>query len=363
MSNLIRKITIVFFFFLTLPCFGQTNTAFHINGKLNNIIDGTKVFLVVPFPNDKVDSTVVKNNRFEFDGNINEPTEAAIVLESMNNFENRKKARRFSLEPAQINITETGEDYFKANIIGSIHTVELDSYYNFVGSNLRDIKNKLKAENKDYNSSQLKDSLTAVFAELNPTYYKSAEELYFIRHRAPSERVKELYKKFSKEVKGHYFGLLLKQFAEQYVELKVGDYAPAFMLPSSTEKKISLSSFKGKYLLINFWASWCKPCYTENKCLNNVYSIYKNKGLEILGIAVDTKENLKGALKRNQLLFQNVYIGTELTNPTKVKYGISVIPSNLLLDKTGKIIAKNFIVQLADGQINSIIESLFEQSK
>lgn len=125
------------------------------------------------------------------------------------------------------------------------------------------------------------------------------------------------------------------------LNLEVGRTAPDFTLATADGKPVALSSFKGKYVMIDFWASWCKPCRAEFPNLKKTYAKYKSKGFEIFGVSIDEKEqDWLGALKSEQPSWLQVRDNAGQQNSVAALYAVSYIPQTYLLDKDGKIIAK-----------------------
>ncbi len=124
--------------------------------------------------------------------------------------------------------------------------------------------------------------------------------------------------------------------------LAVGELAPDFTLNSPEGKPVALSSLRGKFVLIDFWASWCGPCRMENPNVVRMYDKFKDKGFDIFGVSLDDNEKAwKTAIARDNLKWQH---GSELkkwNSGVAQAYGVNAIPATFLLDKDGKIIAKN----------------------
>ncbi|WP_439555311.1 redoxin domain-containing protein [Dyadobacter sp.] len=124
--------------------------------------------------------------------------------------------------------------------------------------------------------------------------------------------------------------------------VSVGQEAPDFTLNSPEGKPVSLSSLRGKYVLIDFWASWCGPCRMENPNVVRMYDKFKEKGFDIYGVSLDDNEkSWKAAITKDNLKWQH---GSELkkwNSGVAQTYGVNAIPATFLIDKDGKIIAKN----------------------
>ena len=124
--------------------------------------------------------------------------------------------------------------------------------------------------------------------------------------------------------------------------LAVGQQAPDITLPSPEGKEVALSSLKGKYVLVDFWASWCGPCRQENPNVVRMYNQYKDKGFEIFGVSLDeSREKWLKAIAQDQLSWPHVSDLKGWGSSAALLYNIQAIPQTLLLDKEGKIIAKN----------------------
>lgn len=133
-----------------------------------------------------------------------------------------------------------------------------------------------------------------------------------------------------------------KEELESLENVQVGKPAPDFTLPDQTEKNISLHDYLGKYVLINFWASWCAPCRAEHPELKNIASEFAPKGFLVLEISMDDYKNQWiNAMKQDQLSWINLWNNQSWNNAAARKYAIHQIPQNILVDPQGKIVAKN----------------------
>ena len=188
-------------------------------------------------------------------------------------------------------------------------------------------------------------SLVAIFAAnnmLNPE--RDFAEMEAVAQRfekeKPSSKIAQSYIGFVKRLKG----------------ISVGDMAPDFTLNNPEGQDVTLSSLRGKYVLIDFWASWCGPCRMENPNVVKLYNKYKDKGFAIYGVSLDKdKAAWLAAIKKDNLTWTH---GSDLkfwNSAVAQTYGVSAIPATFLLDKEGKVIAKNLRGASLEAKISELL--------
>jgi thiol-disulfide isomerase/thioredoxin len=152
----------------------------------------------------------------------------------------------------------------------------------------------------------------------------------------------------------------LKQF-KAYVDSKkkisIGSPAPEITMKDKDGKMLTLSSLKGKVVLVDFWASWCKPCRAENPFVVEIYKKYKDKGLDVFSVSLDqNKEAWLAAIKKDNLIWNNHVSDLQMwQSPVVALYGFNGIPFTCLLDKNGNIVAKNLRGPELEEKIKSLL--------
>lgn len=185
-----------------------------------------------------------------------------------------------------------------------------------------------------------------------------ALSIYF-NHVSDSE-VKEnaaLYNRLSTAGKNSEFGKDIKSRIEA-AKIGIGTIAPQFIQSDTTGKMISLQSLRGKYVLLEFWASWCLPCRGENTHLTKAFKDYHKKGFTIVSISLDkadAKDKWLNAINSDGLTWFNISDLKGFENEVARLYHVTAIPQNFLIDPEGKIIAKN----LRNGNLEKKLSEIF----
>ncbi|HEY0978711.1 MAG TPA: TlpA disulfide reductase family protein [Flavobacteriales bacterium] len=147
------------------------------------------------------------------------------------------------------------------------------------------------------------------------------------------------------------------QMAQMDNLIAIGSVAPDFSQPTPDGKSVSLASLKGKVVLIDFWASWCKPCRMENPNVKRVYAKYQKKGFEILGVSLDRDKNAwTKAIADDGLPWKHVSDLGFWNNAAAQQYGVQSIPFTVLVDKEGKVIAKNLRGEALDQKLAEVFQ-------
>lgn len=171
------------------------------------------------------------------------------------------------------------------------------------------------------------------------------------------KKVEPVYKALKAEYRNTDMGRELGQRIDAAGTTAVGMQAPEFTQNNVDGKPISLSSLKGKYVLVEFWASWCAPCRAGNPNLVKQYELYKDKGFEIISVSLDNvKDKWIDAIKKDGLPWLQVSDLKGWNNAVGRMYGVRAVPQSFLLDKEGKVIGNT----LRDETLNAKLAELFK---
>jgi peroxiredoxin len=328
----------------------QVQDKYAVTGDVKGLNDMT-LYMVFSGYGDRKDSTVVSNGHFSFTGHIAEPAMAIIYGE---------RARiDFFIENKDIHISGNADSLENVHINGSSTQMEYEDYK----SSMKDITNREEVLYGLYDSASAeKDTAALAFVKTQlsavneqrknrmrkyiETHPASPVSLYELKGLTYSDDFPELEKLFTSLDNSQQNSVAGKNFAKELAILKklaIGQPALDFTQKDLEGRAIQLAQYnKGKYILLDFWASWCGPCRAENPNVLKAYNQFKDKQFDVLGVSLDNDgAKWKDAVQKDGMPWTEVSDLKGWKNEAARQYNINGIPSNFLLDPHGIIIAKN----------------------
>ena len=353
-----KKILLIATIALCFSC--KKDTGYAVNGTIDESFNGKKVYISHLEENNattKIDSAVIAEGEFKLDPQNTDRQYLAFL-----NIEGINLNLPFIAENEAISMTVYKDSLRQSVIKGGAQNKVFKDYLNHLTETNRRIsegtqqarealsqgdtatissikleRDEIIENDKLYKISVAKEHKTSLVAVLALTDLTNLKTISSIE-------AKEMFDELSKEVKTSSLGKNLSKMLSARSATDIGAKAPDFSGPTPTGETLSLNDALGKVTILDFWASWCKPCRIENPNVVKVYEKYHDKGLNIVGISLDKstqKERWLKAIEDDNLMWQHVSNLQFWQEPIAQQYGVRSIPATFILDEYGVIIAKN----------------------
>lgn len=338
-------------------------SGFKISGSVAGLQDGEEVKITSTQDNSVLTKGVVKGSAFTMEGTIPEPGLYWLVL-------GNEQPLHVYLENNGIKISGSKTDLKNIKIEGSQSHKDFDDFrtvFNpLVGELNGTVAQVQKTENEQVREDLMKryDSLTKLINNEVGKFVAAKRSSYvtpflmFVTAQLYDDPLlmEKRYLSLDEKVRQSQIGKSLAEFIAFNKVGAIGTEAIEFTQNDLTGKPVALSSFKGKYVLLDFWASWCKPCRIENPNVVKAYNKFKDRNFTILGVSLDqNKEAWEKAIEKDGLSWTHVSDLQSWNNAAAALYRVQAIPQNFLIDPNGKIIAKNLRAEQLEAKLCEVL--------
>lgn len=369
-----KQIFIALIALLIIGC-SKKKEGYSISGDLKNMEDGKMIYVSELDANNQpklVDSVAVKDGEFFLQmPEVKTPNLSFINIEGIGGnvlFVSENEPIEFKIYTDSIQASEvTGGEENKVfrsylnhlkDLNTKVTTVRTDLRNNMMGSRDSLTMAKLQKEEEAIRNSDIAHK-KKILKEHKDNFVSVLVLTDMLNLQAPPREVNELYKTISEDLKQTALAKTLKQNLDVLLVTEVGSKAPEFEAPNPDGKVIALKEVLGKVTLLDFWASWCKPCRVENPNVVNVYNKYHEKGFNIIGVSLDKEgqhDKWVEAIKEDNLTWNHVSNLQFWNDPVARLYNIKAIPAAFLLDENGIIVATNLRGEALEAKVKEMLE-------